>query len=46
MKKLKVKQYISNGNNVINFDIEIGEDSLDIILPERDATFLLALFSS
>ncbi len=45
-EKSKVKQYISNGNNVLNFDIEIGEDSLEIILPERDAKFLLALFSS
>ena len=45
-EKPEIRQNISNGNNVLNFDIEIGEDSLEIILPERDAKFLLALFST
>ena len=45
-EKPEITQYISNGENVINFDIEIGEDSLEVILPEQDAKFLLALFST
>ena len=45
-EKPEVTKYIPNGTNVLNFDIEIGEDSLEIILPKRDAKFLLALFST